>query len=276
MIHELFPESLDIRFQTSAIPGEDDFVFYYQENTLLWKNEDGSLVIPRRSDFPSVPETSEFRFLFSLGNVPCFLLLGNLGETRPDLAFHELSLFRTHPVQLLAWASLVGYHLFSWYRDHRFCGRCGAPALPMPEERALGCSSCSRVVYPGISPAIIVAVICGDKILLIRGRSGRSWYSLVSGYVDAGETLEQAVAREVKEETGLDVRNIRYYNDQPWPLSGTLMVGFLAEADDRQAIVVDDNEISEAAWFTRGSLPEYSPALAISGELIRRFDRNEL
>jgi NAD+ diphosphatase len=276
MIHEILPETLDIRFQPSVVPGDDDFVFHYQENTLLWKWEDGALVIPRRNDFPEVPEESEFRFLFSLENTPCFLLLGKPGETIPDLVFQDLSLFRKHPVQLLAWSSLVGYHLYSWYLNHRFCGRCGAPAFPLTEERAIGCSSCSRVVYPDIAPAIIVAVVCGERILLIRGKTGRSWYSLVSGYVDAGETLERAVAREVKEEVGLDVRNIRYYADQPWPLSGSLMVGFVAEADDRQAILIDDNEISEAAWFTRGSLPEYAPALSIAGEMIRRFDRNEL
>lgn len=133
------------------------------------------------------------------------------------------------------------------------------------------------MIYPKISPAIIVAIVCGNNILLARGSNFRgSWYSLIAGYADVGESLEDTVKREVKEEVGLDVRNIRYYKSQPWPLSGSMMIGFVAEADDHQPVSVDRREIAEAAWFTRGRLPEYSMRLSIAGEMIEKFDKGEL
>jgi NAD+ diphosphatase len=133
------------------------------------------------------------------------------------------------------------------------------------------------IVYPKISPAIIVAIICRNKILLARNSSfPGSWYSLVAGYVDIGESLEEAVTREVKEEVGLDIRNIRYYKSQPWPFSGSMMVGFVADADEDQTISIDMKEIAEAAWFQRGKLPNHSLNVSIAGEMIERFDKGEL
>jgi NAD+ diphosphatase len=98
------------------------------------------------------------------------------------------------------------------------------------------------------------------------------FYSLVAGYADIGETLEDAVIREVKEEVGLDVTDIRYYSSQPWPLSSSMMIGFIAHADDRQPIVIEKKEISDAAWFTRDQLPNHPPAaISIAGEMIEKF-----
>jgi len=139
------------------------------------------------------------------------------------------------------------------------------------------CSSCNTIVYPKISPAIIVAIICKDKILLARNTNfPGAWYSLLAGYADVGETLEETLIREVKEEVGLDVTNIRYYKSQPWPLSGSMMIGFIAKADDSQPICIDGHEIAEAAWFTRYNLPNYPSTLSIAGELIDKFAKGEL
>jgi NAD+ diphosphatase len=133
------------------------------------------------------------------------------------------------------------------------------------------------IIYPKISPAIIVAIICNNKILLARSsKFPKNWYSLIAGYVDVGESLEEALIREVKEEVGLDVKNIRYSMSQPWPLSGSMMIGFVAEADENQPVSIDNREISEAAWFTRGNLPAHPPGLSIAGEMIERFEKGEL
>jgi NAD+ diphosphatase len=166
----------------------------------------------------------------------------------------------------------------NWYSQNRFCGKCGTAMQHRTDERALTCPSCNTSVFPKISPAIIVAIICRDKILLARNSNfpGR-WYSLIAGYADIGESLEETLEREVREEVGLNVTNIRYYKSQPWPLSGSMMIGFTAEADDSQKIVIDEREITEASWFTRGSLPEYpSSAISIAGEMIDKFNRGEL
>ncbi len=132
-------------------------------------------------------------------------------------------------------------------------------------------------MYPKISPAIIVAIINGDKILLANNNNFRSnWYSLVAGYADIGESLEETVKREVKEEIGIDVTNIKYYKSQPWPFSGSMMIGFFAYADKAQAIQVDNKEISHAAWYKRGSLPNHPTNLSIAGEMIDLFENNQL
>ena len=139
------------------------------------------------------------------------------------------------------------------------------------------CPACNTVVYPKISPAIIVAIRSNDKILLANNANfAANWYSLVAGFVDVGETLEETVRREVKEEVGLDVWNIRYYGSQPWELSGSMMIGFIADADENQPIQTDDKEITHAAWFTRDNLPNHPKNVSIAGEMIEQFARGEL
>ena len=110
-------------------------------------------------------------------------------------------------------------------------------------------------MYPKISPAIIVAITCKNKILLAKGRHYKGdIYSLIAGYVDIGESIEETVAREVKEEVELDIKNLKYFKSQPWPFSASVMLGFTAEADDTQQIVIEEAEIKEAGWFERGNL----------------------
>jgi NAD+ diphosphatase len=139
------------------------------------------------------------------------------------------------------------------------------------------CPTCGSIFYPAIAPAVIVAIVCDEEILLVRGgRSINGRYSLVSGFVEVGETLEEAVVREVKEETGLDVHAIRYYKNQPWPLSSSMMVGFIAEADRNQPLVLDCNELSHAGWFTKDNLPNHSLSLSIAGEMIEQFGKGKL
>jgi NAD+ diphosphatase len=165
----------------------------------------------------------------------------------------------------------------NWYSQNKFCGKCGAKTNSKPDERAIICPVCNTIVFPKISPAVIVAIICDNKILLARNSDFHGdWYSLIAGYADVGESLEETLVREVKEEVGLDIKNIRYYKSQPWPLSGSMMIGFIAEADETQPICIDRKEIAEAAWFTRGHLPKHSSNLSIAGEMIEKFEKGEL
>jgi NAD+ diphosphatase len=165
----------------------------------------------------------------------------------------------------------------NWYTLNKFCGKCGSKTTEKPDERAIICLDCNTVLYPKISPAVIIAIICNDKILLAHNANFQSnWYSLVAGFVDVGESLEEAAIREIKEEVGLDVKNIRYYKSQPWPHSGSMMIGFIAEADDKQPICIDNKEITEAAWYTRGNLPNHPLLLSIAGEMIEKFEKGIL
>ena len=164
--------------------------------------------------------------------------------------------------------------LLAWRRDHQFCGRCGGPTDLGDSGRAMACSQCGHACYPRLSPCAIVAVTRGDQILLAAAKGRRAaFYSTLAGFIEPGESAEEAVAREVREEVGIEVDNIRYFASQPWPFPGQLMLGFHAEYAGGD-IRLDDEEIEDAGWFSRDNLPPVPPAASISGQLIRHvFNR---
>jgi NAD+ diphosphatase len=277
MIHEIAPHRFSNQYFSYQKVGEDDFVFHFNGNALLLKNCGNDFELPRKRDFPEVAEFAGFLFLFTLDDVPCFLVQDKLPVNESGYMLKEIQYFRSTGKKELAWAMLAGFHLMNWYMHNKFCGKCGTENKHKPDERALICPGCSATVYPKISPAIIVAIISNNKILLARNVNfPGSWYSLVAGYADIGESLEDALVREVKEEVGLDVWNIRFYKSQPWPLSGSMMIGFIAEADEKQQVVIDKIEITDASWFTRDNLPEHPSTLSIAGEMIGKFRNGEL
>jgi NAD+ diphosphatase len=271
MIHEVFPHSFNNNYIANKNIEENDFVLHFTGNSMLLKTDSDELKIPQKKDFPVISDKIEKTFLFTLNDVSCFLIHDELKTDKPNFIYKEIDFFRTVK-QETAWISIVGFQLMNWYSQNKFCGKCGTRTQQKPDERALICPDCNTIVYPKISPAVIVAIICKNKILLARSSNFQvNRYSLISGYVDVGESLEEALRREVKEEVGLDIKNIRYYKSQPWPLSGSMMIGFVAEADENQPIIIDDKEIAEAAWFTKGNLPKHSSNISIAGEMIEKF-----
>ena len=277
MIQNIHPHQFSNNYIPTKNIGEEDYVLHYKDSSLLLKPHGHELELPRKKDFSEISDKTQHAFLFTLNGVPCFLILDKLEADKPNFVFKEIDFFRTIKQREIAWISIVGFHLMNWYSQNRFCGKCGTKTQQKPDERALICPGCHTVVFPKISPAIIVAIVSNDKILLARNsKFPIQWYALIAGYADIGESLEEAVAREVREEVGLDVKNIRYYKSQPWPLSGSMMVGFVAEADETQPILVDGKEIAEAAWFTRGKLPNHPPTLSIAGEMIEMFEKGEI
>lgn len=278
MLHEIHPHTFTNEFNKNAAIAAADFVFYFRGNELLLMSMGVEQVqIPQKRELESFLEITNHVYLFRLNDRNCFLVWGELRETDARFEFREISFFRISPQPEIAWSSLLAHQLLTWYERNRFCSICGSKTQHKPDERAIVCTNCNVVVYPNISPAVIVAILSDDKILLARGvgwAEGR--YSLLAGYVDIGETLEQTVVREVKEEVGIAIHNISYYKSQPWPLSGSMMVGFIAYADEKQPLHLDANEIAEAAWFKRGELPDHPPALSIAGEMIEKFEKGEL
>lgn len=171
----------------------------------------------------------------------------------------------------LFWIAGRANHLMDWDRSHRFCGRCGQPTVDKPDERAKHCPACGLINYPRLSPAVIVAVLKGDRLLLARNKRFRgAFYSVLAGFVEPGETLEQCVMREIREEVGIAVKNIRYFGSQPWPFPNSLMVGFVADYAGGE-ITVDNVELMEAAWFTATDLPQVPPRISIARQLIDWF-----
>jgi NAD+ diphosphatase len=158
--------------------------------------------------------------------------------------------------------------IVEWAATHRFCGRCATPTERAAGERAMRCGACGLEAYPRIAPAIIVLVRKGDEALLAHGaRFPKPFYSTLAGFVEPGETLEETLVREVKEEVGIDVTDIRYFGSQSWPFPNSLMLGFFATWSGGE-IVVDKKEIVDAKWFRRHELPMIPPSMSISRQLI--------
>lgn len=196
-------------------------------------------------------------------------------ELPPGFVAHELrSLFEVFDEFEVGLAGRAK-QIVHWDRDHQFCGRCGTPTEALASERSRRCPDCALTSYPRISPAIIVAVTRhfadGPRILLARNHrfpAGR--YSVVAGFVEPGETLEDCVRREVAEETGIVVDNIQYFGSQPWPFPNSLMVGFTADYR-RGDFAFADDEIADAQWFAPHALPLVPPKISIARRLIDAF-----
>ncbi|NET47833.1 MAG: NAD(+) diphosphatase [Merismopedia sp. SIO2A8] len=165
--------------------------------------------------------------------------------------------------------------IVEWDRTHRYCGHCATPMIQMPTEWAKECPNCALRQYPRLSPAVIMLVHRGDELLLARAPRFRpGMYSVLAGFVEPGESLEEAVAREVHEEVGIHIKNIRYFGSQPWPFPNSLMIGFVAEYDSG-ILTPDLNEIEAAAWFKKQDIPPVPGKLSIARKLIDWFVASE-
>ena len=171
--------------------------------------------------------------------------------------------------------ALAAAHLARWRRRSRYCGVCGTATEPSPSHRAMLCPSCGHLAFPKISPAVIVQVTRGDEILLGRSRRHpRGGYSVLAGFVDPGESLEETVRREIAEEAGIRVRDVRYFGSQPWPFPDSLMVGFTAIHDGGR-LCGRDEELEDVGWFGAGALPPVPPPYSIARTLIDDFARRQ-
>lgn len=180
------------------------------------------------------------------------------------------SLFGVLPDELFFLAGRA-YQMIQFEKNHRFCGRCGSVTGLKKDEYAVICPVCNLIRYPCVSPAVITAVVKGRQILLARSpRFPKGRYSVLAGFVEPGETLEECVPREVREEVRVEVRNIRYFGSQPWPFPNSLMVGFTAEYAGGD-IHADNHEILEAGWFPADALPDIPARPTIARQLIDWF-----
>ena len=201
-------------------PRGDDYALCFNSRRVLLSLYDNTISLPTVNQTDGV-----IVYLFSLAGKNYFLCKSS---EHGDFKYFDYKVLRTARPKELAFAAVTAFHLNNWYNDSRFCGRCGAAMRFSPTERAMVCD-CGNTVYPRISPAVIVAIISHGKICLTKyNRPGAHW-ALVAGFCEIGETAEQTVHREVFEETGLKVKNLRYYKSQPWGFTSTLLYGFYCE-----------------------------------------------
>lgn len=274
MIQDIYPHRLDIAFRADAVPEAGSLVFQFHEGKLAARFEGGEVAFPEYAAYPS---QCPMAYLFQLDGKDCFLALDE--DTAVPAGFQLVSMrqVRAHAGgrKQRVFAAITARHVHDWVRRNRHCGICGALRVPAPDERALDCPACGNRLYPRIEPAVIVGVIDreADKLLLTKyaGRAEVPYYALVAGYTEIGETLEQTCAREVFEETGLAVKNIRYYKSQPWGLSDGLMVGYFCDLDGSSQVTLRDGELALAEWFARTEIEGQPDDFSLTNEMMTAF-----
>ena len=268
-----------IKFEPSKEPiygcHETDQIFLFKDDKLMVKVENEEISIPNKNTVEK--DNLELRHLQCLGalnGINCFC--GEIDNLLDENTYKFVGLreyFENADYDYFL-ASSKALLLLNFVRDNQRCGVCGSAMLMKEggEDRAILCTACHHMVWPKTAPAIIVAVTKGDKLLLAHNSMfPEGMYSVLAGFVELGETFEQCVKREVFEETGIKVQNIKYFGSQPWAFPNSMMIGFTAEYLDGE-IEVDNHEIVDAKWFAKEEVPGlYRKSVSISSELIGWF-----
>ena len=303
MIQDIAPKIMHNQFRDygpEQMKDEDTAFVFEGRNVLCHVDEQAGISFPKAGELLAAGASREhFRYLFSIDDRPFWLfssfeedadarsVLAGLKAKSCDpgscasghaedveYTVETLRVLRRTKPKEECYAGETAYHLYVWYRDNSFCGRCGEHLEYSHKERAMICPSCGNVVYPKIAPAVIVGILnsSGDKIVMTR-YAGREYkgHALVAGFCEIGETAEDTVRREVLEEVGLHVRNIRYYKSQPWGFDSNLLFGYYCTADEDEPIHMDDGELAKAVWVSRDEIGEEERNLSLTAEMILHF-----
>ena len=264
-------QDISVPFDNTFHPlpaAEDDPVLCFDQGRVLLEKQEEAVRFPTAAQFPG----EKLTWLFRVGQKSFFLLDGDTPAEPEGFSYVPLRSLRPREPREAVFAAFTGRHLHYWYTHQRFCGACGARTAPSDKERALVCPECGSVYYPVIAPAVIIGVTKGDRLLVSRyaGRAYKS-FALLAGFNEIGETLEQTVKREVMEEVGIHVKNLRYYRSQPWGIDHDLLMGFFCEADGDEPLNVEHNELAEAWWATREELSGLPDSASLTFDMMRRF-----
>ena len=284
MIQEIYPKVFYPEYRRKKATKENNkksFVLHFEYNKIMLIKDalTGEVSIPRFEDLEEEDENiyEKSYYANSVDDEEFYIV--------DDISIPEFGGFFMEGIQALrefqpgyqSFASVSASQVYRWMQSRKYCGYCGTKAEKSLTERALICPKCKNIEYPKISPAVIVAIRNGNKLLLTKNAKGTyKYYALVAGFVEVGETLEEAVAREVKEEVGLKVKNIRPYKSQPWSFSDTIMLAFIADLDGDDKITLQEEELSEARWFDREDVPVLPFHISVGHELIQKFRDGEI
>ena len=301
MIQDIAPHRFDNRFIHGKQPSPDSIALLFRDDCVLLcetggdsPDATGYTVFTYRALCEAVPEVKDHPcfYLFALDGTDWFLIYENSPASvsweleddltsglknktdHPSHALFTLMHLRREKIlpRHMVFAVLTAAHLNRWYLENRYCGTCAHKTVHAPDERAMECPSCKRRIYPKIMPAVIVAVTNGDEIVLTRYANRIiAYHALVAGFNEIGETLEDTVRREVMEEVGLRVKNIRYYKSQPWAIAGDVLAGYFCDVDGDPSIRMDENELKEAVWVKREDVDGQPDDFSLTNEMMMVF-----
>lgn len=305
MIQDIYPKHFNNQYKPYK-PKAQDTVFFFKGSAILAKAagthdeeqpEKSELIYPTYEEFSNAAKQSHeeytYTYLFAVDDDRFFLAMKNelqkgvftgemtdakvhdeYADVIKNYKFYGVNSFRKAKPKEKAFAAITAFHLYGWYRDNRFCGRCGNVMKHDIKERMMRCECCKNMVFPKICPAVIVAVTNNDKLLLTK-YAGRTYtnYALIAGFTEIGETVEETVQREVMEEVGLKVKSLCYYKSQPWALSGSILIGYFCEVDGNDTIRIDEDELSVGTWVAAGDIDLEDDNISLTREMILEFKK---
>ncbi|MCR5666460.1 MAG: NAD(+) diphosphatase [Eubacterium sp.] len=273
MIQDIYPHRLKNEYEPPEVIPEDAIIYHFDGMNVLVGDQEG-LHFPVKADLNG-DET--LQFLFHIDETPCYLLESTKPVEIAGFSYSDLRHLRRKDLEKkhLVYGAYTAKHLAEWYEGNHFCGRCGHKMEHSKTERAMVCPNCEHVFYPQIMPAVIVGVINQDSLLLTRYREGYKYNALVAGFTEIGETAEECVRREVMEETGIKVKNIRYYKSQPWGFAQNLLLGYYCEVDGDDTIQMDTSELRYAQWVKREEIELQPDNFSLTNEMMCRFQNGQ-
>lgn len=275
MIQDIAPYIFDNHFKNIS-PKEDSYVIFIKEHYVLCKRIEQNISFPTYQELQPSTKTT---FMFSIDDKD-FFLGGNNRLTKKllkEFQFYDIEKIMNYTPKQFRYAAAVACQIKRWYCNNGYCGRCGARLYKAKNERILFCRKCLNTVYPKVCPAVIVGIVHEDKILITKYiRSSRP--ALVAGFAEVGESIEDTVRREVMEEVGIKIKNIKYYKSQPWAFSDSLLLGFFCELDGSDKVRVDLKELSEAVWISKDNIQNIKHDINLTSEMIMKFknDKSEV
>ena len=305
MIQDIYPHKLINHFEPSKTPSLDDTVIHFKGQEVLILDKENTVQYPTLREFLDCEAGSAEADLNTSGSASEEELLVKAKDAVGTLQYlftvdeTDLYLARDKEIPVpegykyiprlslrsdamlpkeMVFAAFTAQQLAGWYRDNVFCGTCGSRTEHSKTERAMVCPNCGRTIYPRILPAVIVAVRSGDgQRILLTKYANRPFanFALIAGLTEIGETIEETVSREVMEEVGLKVKNLRYYKSQPWGIADDILMGFFCTVDGDETISIDRNELKLGAWFTRDEVQLQPTNFSLTNEMMRRFKEGE-
>jgi len=283
MLQDLDCGRLENEFR-NIYPSDEDTVVCFRGNmALVHRSENNELRLPTYREVLSWASVNNWenwsenrtQYVFRLQEINYFIWWGEGGEPAdPSYAYEATMSLRQMTSKNIAFGIMTAWHLFDWYRSNRFCGRCGTRTVHDGKERMMRCPECNNMIFPKIAPSVIVGVTHGDRLLLSKyANRNYTRYGMIAGFTEIGETVEETVAREVMEEVGLKVKNIRYYKTQPWGVTGGLLLGYYCDLDgDDETVTLDQEELAMAEFYPRNALPAHDDGISLTREMIRVFE----